>query len=144
MLALLPYIEKAMVLANLTSSGYGSRKSAVESCFVWIAIGLFAVSYVFIIGGLGLFLVASYELPVALMVTGLVILFTVLSALAATRLYKKMRARRVKQGVKSVADEATQILSAIGNEVGGAFKDNAALIAVMVAGIGFLAARKIF
>lgn len=143
MLALLPYIEKAMLVASLTSSGYGSRKSSQENLYVWIAIGLSLVSYILIVAGLGLYLVANYELPIALMVTGLVILFTVLFALAIARIYKRMKNRKVEQTLKSVTDEATKIISHFGNDVSGAYKDNAGLVAIIVAGIGFLTARKI-
>lgn len=143
MLALLPYIEKAMLVANLTSSGYGSRKSSHETYLFWITLSLSVISYLLIVAGLGLYLAEHYEMPVALMVTGLVILFTVLLSLAGVRTYKRMKARKVEQGMKAVTDEVTKIVSVIGNEVGGAFKDNAGLAAVMVAGLGFLAARKI-
>jgi uncharacterized membrane protein YhaH (DUF805 family) len=144
MLALLPYIEKAMLVANLTSSGYSSRKSSHENCLFWIVIGLSVISYLLIVTGLGLYLAAHYELPIAFMVTGLVILFTVLFALAVARIYKKMRSRRIENSMKSVTDEVTKIISNLGDDVGGAFKDNAGLAAIVVAGLGFLAARKIF
>ncbi len=143
MLGLLPYIEKAMLVANLTSSGYGSRKSSQETCFFWVTIGLSVVSYLLIVAGLGLYLAANYELPIALMVTGLVILFTVLITLAVTRIYKRMRSRKVEQSLKSAADEVSKVVAAMGHEVGGVFKDNAGLAAIVVAGLGFLVARKI-
>jgi hypothetical protein len=143
MLALLPYIEKAMLVASLTSSGYGSRKSSQNDFFVWIAIGLSVVSYLLIIAGLGLYLSANYELPIALMVTGLVILFTVLFTVAAVRIYKKMRSRKIEQNMKAVTDEVTKVVASLGNEVGSVFKDHAGLATIIVAGLGFLAARKI-
>lgn len=144
MLALLPYIEKAMLVANLTSSGYGNRKSSHENCLFWIVIGLSVISYLLIVAGLGLYLAAHYELPIALMVTGLVILFTVLLSLAITRIYKRIRSRRIENSMKSMTDEVTKIISNLGDDVGGVFKDNAGLAAIVVAGLGFLAARKIF
>lgn len=143
MLALLPYIEKAILLANLTSSGYGSRQSCRETTFFWIITGLFVVSYLLIVTGLGLYLAAHYELPIALMVTGLVILFTVLLALAYTRTYKKMRSRKIEKTIKSATDEASHVFSALGNEIGDTFKDNAGIATAVVAALGFLVARKI-
>lgn len=144
MLALLPYIEKAMLVANLTSSGYGSRKSSHEDPLFWIVIGLSVISYLLIVAGLGLYLAAHYELPIALMVTGLVILFTVLLVLAITRIYKRIRSRRIENSMQSMTDEVTKIISNLGDDVGGVFKDNAGLATLVVAGLGFLAARKIF
>lgn len=52
MLALLPYVEKAILVASLTSSGYGRRLSAQESSFFWIIMGLGIASYLLIITGL--------------------------------------------------------------------------------------------
>ncbi len=143
MLALLPYIEKAMLVANLTSSGYGRRKSFQENCVFWVVIALSIVAYILIIAGVGLYLAEYYELPVALMVTGLVILLTVLFSLAVVRIQRKMRSCRIEKNVKSISDEATKFLSSLGGEFGGVFKDNAGLVAIIVAGLGFMAARKI-
>lgn len=143
MLALLPYIEKAMLIANLTSSGYGSRKSCRETTFFWMTIGLSVIAYLLIIAGLGLYLAAHYELPIAFMVTGLVILFTVLLTLLYTRTYRKMRNRKIEQTIKSTTDEVGHVFSALGNEIGGTFKNNAGLATIIVAALGFLTARKI-
>lgn len=143
MLGLLSYIEKAMLVANLTSSGYGSRKPSHDNVYSWIAIILSLISYVLIVAGLGLYLAAHYELPIALMVTGLVILFTVLFAIAGVRIYKRMKSRKVEQTMKAVTDEAVKIFSHLGDDIGSAYKDNAGLVSLAVAGLGFLVARKI-
>ena len=143
MLALLPYIQQAMLLANMAPSGYGGQKSQEDKCLLWMTVGCLLLSYLLIMTGLGLYLAAHYELPIAFMVTGLVVLSTVLCVIAMRRAYKMLRNRKIEKSLKNATNDITKILSNIGDEVGGTFKDNAGLVAVVAAGVGFLVARKI-
>ena len=143
MLALLPYIEKAMLVANLASSGHGARNSAQEQIFFWAVSGLSIISYLLIVAGLGLYLADRYEPPITFIVIGLIILFTVLFALAVTRICKRMRARKIEKTMNSVTGEVTKIMSALGEDVNDVFRSNAGLAAITAAGLGFMVARKI-
>jgi Na+/melibiose symporter-like transporter len=141
MLALLPYIQQAMLLANMTPSV--GQKSSSDKCLMWLTVGSLLLAYILIIVGLGLYLADNYELPIAFMVTGLVVLSSVLCVIAVRRAYKTLRNRKIENTIKSATDDITKLVSNFTNEVGDTFKDNAGLAALIVAGLGFLLARKI-
>ena len=146
MSSLLTYVEKAMLLASLaSSSGYASApsKPSTEKSFFWLGVALVVVSYLLFIAGLGLYLAENYRLPIALMVTGLVMLFTVLCVVASVRCYKTARQRKMQNAVKSATSDITNVLSGFSNDVAGAYKKNAGIVAAVVAFIGFLSTRKI-
>lgn len=146
MLSLLSTVEKAMFLASLaSSSGFAGAtpRPVIDKYVFWLGAALVVLSYLLIMAGVGLYLADHYQLSIALMVLGLVVLFTVLCVVVGVRCYKAARQRKMQNAVKNTTSDISNILSDITNDMSHAYKDHVGMVAAIVAAIGFLSARKI-
>lgn len=144
MIGLLPYIDQVLQIANQSSSDRSLRKVENGRLIFWLSLLLGLASYTLVMVGTAIYLLNAYDSSVALCVIGLINLLTMLMIVGIHQLHQQMRRRKIEKIMHSVTKDVSNFAEDITNKFGDGLKDNALLLAVLSAGVGYFLSRKIF
>lgn len=144
MIGFLSYIDQLLQMTHQSSSDRNSRRVENGRLIFWLSLFLGLSSYGLVMVGTAIYLMDIYQTSVSLFITGLINLFSMLVIVGVNQLYRHHRRRKFEKVLHNITNDISGITDDISEKLGEGVKDNALILALFSAGLGYFLSRKIF